>query len=244
MHILAKGKHLYCPSCGANNADDATFCKSCGAKLAESTPPAPGTLPPVPAEGGSPRNMIMGTFNTAIAIVKNPVAYMTQNRKGVPLKPLMTNYVAILAAIPFFATLIGDLWYYSHDARYASAIPAAIVAYILELVAVIVLGIVIWKVGPSFSTNTDQATATTLAAYAYTPVFLISILYIIPPISLLVILGLLYGLYIFYKGIPILLNTPQDKVLVYAIVVIIVALIIGLVFTSIAGIVTAALFRA
>jgi hypothetical protein len=85
--------------------------------------------------------------------------------------------------------------------------------------------------------------ATTLAAYVYSPVFLISIVYAIPPISLLTIIGLLYGLYIFYKGVPILLNTPQDKVLVYVIVVLIVALIIGFAFSAAAGIATAALFR-
>jgi Yip1-like protein len=187
---------------------------------------------------------ITSVFKTAIAIVKNPVGYMKENHTALPLKSLMINYVAVLAAIPFFATLLGDLWYYAHDGKYAFAIPAAILAYVLELVAVFILGIVIWKVGPSFGTKTSQAMATTLAAYVYTPVFLISIVYLIPPISLLVIVGLLYGLYIFYKGVPILLNTPQDKVLVYVIVVLVVALVIGFLFSAIAGIATTGLFRA
>jgi len=236
---------LYCPNCGANNADDAVFCKSCGAKLSDSTPTAAGTGAPVPipSQIGTSRMPITSVFKTAIAIVKNPIAYMKQNRSAVPLKSLMINYVGILAIIPFVATLIGDLWYYAHDGKYAFAIPAAIIAYIFELLAVVILGIVIWKVGPSFGTKTNQAMATTLAAYVYTPVFLISIVYAIPPISLLTIIGLLYGLYIFYKGVPILLNTPQDKVLVYVIVVLIVALIIGFAFSAAAGIATAALFR-
>ncbi|MDA4135525.1 MAG: YIP1 family protein [Thaumarchaeota archaeon] len=236
-------RKLYCPSCGASNADDAAFCKSCGAKLSDSAPAAVSASSPVASQGGSPKMRIMGVFKTAIAIVKNPVGYMKENRSAVPLKSLMINYVAVLATIPFFATLLGDLWYYAHDGKYASAIPAAIFAYILELVAIFVLGIVIWKVGPSFGTKVSQDMATTLAAYVYTPVFLISIVYLIPPISLLVIVGLLYGLYIFYKGVPILLNTPQDKVLVYVIVVLVVALVIGFVFSALAGIATTALFR-
>jgi hypothetical protein len=185
----------------------------------------------------------MNAFKSAIALVKNPVAYMTQNTGAIPFKTLMTNYVAILAIIPFVATLIGDLWYYAHDNKYAFAIPSAIFAYVLEVVGVIVLGIMIWKLAPSFGTKTDQAMATTLSAYVYTPVFLISIVYIIPQLGLLTIVGLLYGLYIFFKGVPILLHTPQDKVLVYVIVVLIVALVIGFVFSSIATIVTSALFK-
>jgi hypothetical protein len=187
--------------------------------------------------------MMMNALKIAISLVKDPVNYMKQNTSAIPLKTLFTNYVAVLAIVPFVATLIGDLWYYARDNKYAFAIPAAIFAYILELVGVIVLGVVIWKVGPSFGTKTSQAMATTLAAYVYTPVFLISIVYAIPPIDLLVILGLLYGLYIFYKGVPILLNTPKDKVVTYVIVVLIVALIIGFVLSFIGGIATAALFK-
>ncbi len=233
---------MYCPNCGASNADDATFCKSCGTKLAESGTQTPNA-PSVPTGKMNPRLMVTSAFKSAIALVKNPVGYMNQNRAAVPTKPLMMNYVGILAIVPFIATLIGDLWYFAHANKYAFAIPGAILAYVLEVVGVIVLGVVIWKLGPSFGTNTTQAMATTLSAYVYTPGFLISIVYIIPQIGLLTILGLLYGLYIFYKGVPILLNTPQDRVLVYVIVVVIVALVIGIVFTSIAQIATTALFH-
>ncbi|MDA4111801.1 MAG: hypothetical protein OK439_04635, partial [Thaumarchaeota archaeon] len=57
---------------------------------------------------------IRSTFRNAIALVRNPVPFMTSNSENdVPVKTLMINYVAVLAAIPFIATLIGDLWYYS-----------------------------------------------------------------------------------------------------------------------------------
>src|SRR5271156_5558522 len=112
---------LYCPSCGASNADDATFCKSCGAKLSDSAPAVASAPSPVASQGGSPKMRITSVFKTAIAIVKNPVGYMKENHTALPLKSLMINYVAVLAAIPFFATLLGDLWYYAHDGKYAFA---------------------------------------------------------------------------------------------------------------------------
>lgn len=79
---------------------------------------------------------------------------------------------------------------YARDSKYAFAIPGAILAYVLEVLGVIILGLVIWKLAPRFATNTNQAMATTLAAYVHTPVFLISVFYAVPELDLLVLLGL------------------------------------------------------
>lgn len=79
---------------------------------------------------------------------------------------------------------------YARDSKYAFAIPGAILAYVLEVLGVIILGLVIWKLAPRFATNTNQAMATTLAAYVHTPVFLISVFYAVPELDLQVLLGL------------------------------------------------------
>jgi hypothetical protein len=52
------------------------------------------------------------------------------------------------------------------------------------------------------------------------------ILYIIPPLAILVFLASLYGLYILYLGIPVFMETPEDKRLIYVIVSIVVYIII------------------
>jgi polyferredoxin len=98
-----------------------------------------------------------------------------------------------------------------------------------------VIGIAIWKLAPSFKTSTKQAKATMLAAFAYTPVFLIGVLNIVPVLGYLAVLGLLYGLYILYRGLPILLNTPADKTVMYVIAVLIVSFIILAVLSLIIG---------
>jgi hypothetical protein len=238
---------VFCPKCGASNADGATFCSSCGASLtnaAPSTPAAPPTsshreaLTSSPTGGASAK--VSGIFNEAIALTKNPADYMRRNKDHVvPVQSLIINYVAILAAIPLVATLIGDLWYYS---RYGAgfAVEAAIATYILEVLGVIIIGIVIWKLGPSFETKTDQAKATMLAAYIYTPFFLISIVDIIPPIALITFLGTLYGLYILYLGLPIVLGTPSSKVVPYLFVILVAAIIVFAIIALIIGDVTQA----
>ena len=59
---------------------------------------------------------------------------------------------------------------------------------------------------------------------------------------MLVILGLLYGLYIFYLGIPIMLGTAQSQVITYFIVTLVVTFVVYFVISYIIGAVTIAAF--
>ncbi len=240
---------MYCSKCGATNKDDATFCASCGNALkASATSPGPsGTSPPGFSFGAipsGPATFQMSTaFANAINLVKNPVAFMNQNKSTVvPLNTIIIGYVAILAAIPFVATLIGDLWYFAYLGAYGGAVAQAIVTYILYVIGVYVIGFIIWKLGPSFGTTVDQAKATLLAAFVYTPVFLVSILDIIPFIGWISILGLLYGLYILYLGLPILLGTAKDKVLNYVIAIVVASIVVYAVIGAIGAAASAAFF--
>jgi hypothetical protein len=233
---------LFCPNCGAKNNDDAVFCKSCGAKLNDSTPATQAGAAAAPAVEGGMKGMIMGAFRNAIALVKNPAGYMTQNKDATTTtRSLVINYVAILAAIAFVGTLIGDLVTFSASGKYVYAIPGAILAYILEIIGFFIVGVVIWKLAPRFATMTTQDKSMRLAAYSYTPVFLASIFYAIPGVgSILAFIALLYGLYILYKGMPIVLGTPSNRVMAYFITTLIIVIVISVVLSLIAGFATGA----
>lgn len=215
----------------------------------------PGSSTPPPTYSGAnpmPSSFnVVATFKHAIDLVKSPASVMTAYKDAdTPINSLMIHYVAVLAAIPFIATLIGDLWYYGlfgylgflGGAGYGFAVVSAILTYILDIIGVFVVGLITWKLAPSFGTTTTQARATRLVAYAFTPAFLISILNIIPFIGVLSILGLLYGLYILYLGLPIMLNTPKDKALTYVIVVIVLTLVVYAIIGAIIGGITAAIY--
>jgi hypothetical protein len=244
---------MFCAKCGASNPDGTAFCSSCGNPLAASSsppPPSGGPAAPVAPEfsfGAIPpghATFRMSTaFRNAINLVKSPGTFMRQNKDdAVPVNSVIMNYVVVLAAIPFIATLIGDLVFYSFFGFGGYAFAIAITTYILDIVGVFVIGFVIWKLAPSFGTTTDQSKATLLAAFVYTPVFLISIFDIIPIISGITILGLIYGLYILYIGLPIMLGTKPDKVLTYVITIIVVAIIVFAVIGAIIGAISAAFF--
>ena len=156
----------------------------------------------------------------------------------------MVNYVAILAAVPLVATLIGDSWYHAvfGFSVIGFSFALAIVSYILDVIGVFVVGFVMWKLGPSFGTTTTQVRATRLAAYIFTPFFLLSIFDIVPFLGIIAVLGLLYGLYILYLGMPILLNTPKDKVITYVIVTVVVTFVVYAIIGIIVGAITAVFF--
>jgi len=212
----------------------------------------PNSLPSGSGAASSPTNFIMGTINSAIALVKNPAGFITANQ-GAPatVKEIMINYVAVLALIPFFATLIGDLWYYSLFTRFtlvgsfaAYAFVRAVLTYILDVAAVYVIAIVIRMLAPTFNSTVDEIKSLKLAAYIFTPAFLIAVLDIIPPFRGLTFLGVLYGLYILYVGLPLVLATPKDKVVTYVIGVVVATLVVFVVIGVIIGLVAVAAFAA
>ncbi len=183
---------------------------------------------------------VMGAIRHAIDVTRSPASVMTAYRdEDTSVNSVIINYVAILAGIDFVGTLLGDLIFY-HSAGYA--ILDAILYYILGIVQVFVVGFIIWKLAPNFGTTTTQVRSLRLAAYLFTPYFLISILKIIPFLGLLVILGILYGLYILYLGIPIMLGTPQDKVIIYLVVTLVVTFIVYAVLGAIIGAISVAAF--
>ena len=125
----------------------------------------------------------------------------------------------------------------------AFAFLSAILTYILDIVGVYVVGMVISMLATSFGSSNDQIKGLRLASFLFTPVFLIGILYIIPILSLLTILGVLYGLYILYLGLPIVLGTQKEKVVGYAIAVVVATFIVYLIIGAVIAVVTAAAFH-
>ena len=113
------------------------------------------------------------------------------------------------------------------------AVTWGIMQYALSIIGVIVFGYVVNMLAPSFSSKQDQIQATKLVAYASTPGLLAGIFNIIPSISFLVLLAGLYGLYILYLGIPVFMETPEDKRIIYLIVAIVVYIIIMVVVGAI-----------
>lgn len=158
---------------------------------------------------------------------------------------LFTRYVAILAAIPAICGFIGSsLVGFSVPGMgtVRMGVPAglgsAVVSYLLTFVAIYVAALIADALAPTFVGQKNFASALKLIVYAYTPVALCGFLLLIPRIGILTILGLVYGIYLLWLGLPILMKSPQNRALLYTFAVVLCAVVIWLIL----GVILSSLF--
>jgi hypothetical protein len=142
---------------------------------------------------------------------------------------LLISYVAILAAIPELAHFIGQ----SFIGGYTPIVPnlvRALVVYFVAFAMVYIIAGVIDLLAPRFGAEKNFANAVKLSAYSHTPLWLAGIFLLVPGLSFLLILGL-YGFYLLWIGLPMLMKVSDDKALPYAAAVTACALIPAVVLT-------------
>jgi hypothetical protein len=129
---------------------------------------------------------------------------------------LFTNYVAILAAIPAVCGLIGMAIVGisipvvgTLRISFGSALIFAAITYLMAFVTVYVLALIVDALAPTFKATRNLENALKLVVYSYTPVWLVGVFLLIPGLSFLMILGI-YGLYLMWLGLPVLMKVPQN----------------------------------
>lgn len=139
---------------------------------------------------------------------------------------LYGGYVAILAAI-------GPLTLFLRHPG-PGALVAAVAQYLLQFAAVFICVRVIEGLAPRFRSDRDRIGTLKLVAYANTPSWLAGLAHLLPWLAPLVLFAAaLYGIYLYYLGLPVLLHTPHEQVvpfmLVSAIVIMAVMLLLSLI---------------
>ena len=156
----------------------------------------------------------------------------------VSIAAFMKEYVAILAAIPAVSIFIGwALVGHSVFGRrsFIGTLFYAALFYILSMVSVFVYSKVIDALAPSFNATKNDLNAFKLTVYAWTPAFVAGIFHIVPGLQVLAMLGALYGIYILYLGLPILMESSEEKTVAYTVVGLLVALLTMVLIWFIAG---------
>ena len=159
-------------------------------------------------------------------------------------KSLFANYAALLAAIGPVALWLGLSVIGvsagilgTYRTPFVSGFSVAILSYVLGLVSVFVLGLIIDALAPSFGGERNNIQAMKCAVYAHTPGWLGGIFHLIPALGILALLAELYGLYLLYLGLPVLMKAPRDKAVGYTVVVVLCAIVLTIVVSVIGGIV-------
>ena len=94
------------------------------------------------------------------------------------------------------------------------------------LVSVYVLGWIIDALAPSFGSTKDLIASLKVAVYSYTAAWVGGIFHILPYLSFLAALISIYSLVLLYMGLKRVKTVPDDKMIGYFVVIIVVAIIL------------------
>ena len=159
----------------------------------------------------------MQLFERVQAILLTPrTEWPVIERERATMSDLFIKYVAILAAIPEIAHFIGQSLIGADRAPIVSGLMRAVIAYLTTWVMVYLIAAVINFLAPRFGGTRNFASALKLSVYSHTPLWLAGVFLLIPGLNFLLILGV-YGLYLLWVGLPVLMQVPDERAFPYAI---------------------------
>jgi hypothetical protein len=129
---------------------------------------------------------------------------------------LLRDYAAPLSGVAAVCQWLGlsTLFGVAGIGFVRTAISAA-VSWVLGLLSLWVAAIVIENLAPSFGSRGGTVQALKLVVYASTPLWIVGILTLVPLLGVLFIVGVIYAIWLFYVGLPSVLETPRDRVVPY-----------------------------
>jgi hypothetical protein len=151
---------------------------------------------------------------------------------------LILGYAAVLAAVPAIARLISGLMPHCFFVACYTPNPlfvviGAVVYYLLALGGVFVIGLIIEALATNFGGEKNQIQAMKVAVYSWTAAWLAGIFVIIPWIGPVLSLVGLYSLYLLYLGLKGVMKSPEDKAVLYTVVVVVLAVVVFIIVGAI-----------
>jgi len=101
----------------------------------------------------------------------------------------------------------------------------AVIAYALSFLGVFLVALIVDLLAPSFGGQRDSLAALKVTVYSFTPGWIAGVFNLIPLLGILAIVGALYGLYLLYLGLPVLMRCPSDKSVGYTVITVICAIV-------------------
>lgn len=141
---------------------------------------------------------------------------------------LFVRYVAILALIPALAGFVGQslvgvkVSVGTFREPVLSGLAQAAIGYLLSFVIVYVVAMAIDLLAAPFGGRRNFMNALKLSVYAHTPVWLAGIFLLMPGLRFLTILSL-YGGYLLWTGLPVLLDVPRARVPAFVAAILVIA---------------------
>lgn len=190
-------------------------------------------------------------FNKLIARVKNilltpKTEWPVIAGETETVQSLYLNYILILAAIPAVfgfikMSVFGISIPFIGTTRVGlfSGLTNLILTYAVSLAITFVVALIIDMLAPTFGGQKNQVQALKTAAYGYTASWVAGVFYLLPGLGWLIMLAAaIYGIYVFYLGLPNTMKCPPEKAGGYTAVTIILAIVLSWILMAIVGVVS------
>jgi hypothetical protein len=148
---------------------------------------------------------------------------------------LLTHYVAVLALIPVVAGFVGWVVIGVNmplagmvQMPVFAGLLNAILGYGLSFILLYAMAHIVNALAPTFGGVKNFQNALKLAAYASTPSWLAGIFLILPGLTFLTLLGL-YGFYLLWLGLPVLMKSPPERTALYTLAIAVATILAAIV---------------
>ena len=236
----------YCGHCGAvvpaKSFSSSSFTPPTFNRPTFTPPPAPGgrgakaqhaAAPQSPGAVPTPGSRATALFERGKRIVLKPKdEWPVIAREPTTSAQVFLGYVLPLAAIGVLAIFIGSTligidagFLGTVRTRAAPAMVAAVLQLALTLVGVLVLARVVNHLAPMFGGERNGRSALKLVAYSLTPAFVGAALMVTPAFDGIATLLGLYGAYLMFVGLPVLMGNKPEQTIGYAGVTLLAALV-------------------
>jgi Yip1-like protein len=115
----------------------------------------------------------------------------------------------------------------------SSGLVSSMVTFILGLLGLFLVGLIINMLARTFAGRDDPRQALKTAAYALTPAWLGTALTFLPLGTLLQLAAGVYGFYVLYLGLPVMMHTPRDRVGGYTTAIVVCTVLLGILFAAV-----------
>ena len=184
----------------------------------------------------------MDLMTRAINMITKPAAeWRVIAGESQTVESLIKGYAAPLSAIPIVCSFIGVTllavlpFMGGLHVSLIGGIVGAAVQWVLGIVGIFVCALVVEALAPKFGSTPNRIQALKMVVFASTPMWVAGVLNLIPLLSLLILLAAIYSAYVFYLGLPPVMNTPPSQVVPYMAVAVLMMFVILLIIGMIGG---------
>lgn len=185
----------------------------------------------------------MDLVQRAKAMVLSPAAeWRVVERESGDAAYLFANYVAALAAIPPVCAFLrrhalGTPFprFHGHRGGFFSGLFSAFIAWLVAFVFVYAMAMIIDRLAPTFGGRQNRENAMKLAVYAMTPAWIAGVFALVPGLGFLRFLAVIYGIYVFWLGLSILMKPAPDRTGQYALATVLCGIVLWAVVRAIVG---------